>query len=550
MLKSSSAMGAATLLSRVLGLAREILYARFMGDGPVAAAFGMAFMIPNLFRRLLGEGALTAAFVPIFKEKERKEGEAAMWRAANAAISALLLATTVIIVVTLFGIHLLLRWDAPTGVSLVRMADPALVMTDRFAASFPDPGFLGAHSRLLFELLQTMFPYLLPVCVAALFMGILNSRGHFFVPAMGATMLNVVMIAVVLWVAPRWGTGLEKQIFALAYGVLAAGVAQVLYQVPTLWEEGYRFAWINPWGNPTVRTIAEKMIPGMLGIAAFQINMLVTKGIAYVIDDQIVASFWYAERLMEFPQGLFGITLATYLLPTLSGLAAEKKYPEFRSTLDQGLGYVGFANCLASILLVVLAEPIVRLLFERGAFTNLSTLRSASAVMGLAPGLIAFSMVNIFARAFYALGDTRTPMLISSFCLVLNIVFTVALVYPFAQAGMGAANSLSAACNVWLLQRTLRRKLKQLDLPLVRQTVFPVLGVGAVAGFVAWGTHFAWEGWVGHRGFPQRVGAVFVPAAVAGLFYGVTLLALRVPQARDCWLMFRQKVAHRRPGEK
>jgi len=298
MLKSSGAMSAATLASRVLGLVREQVYARFMGITAVADAFQMAFTVPNLFRRLLGEGALTAAFIPIFKEKEKNAGEVEMWRSANAVLSGLIIACAIIVAAVLIGVSLALAWPWP---------------------SFETP--------LMLRLLRVMFPYMLLVCVAAAFMGMLNARGHFFMPALGAAMLNLVMIASVWWLAPRMGEQLDEQIFALAIGVLLAGVAQAAFQWPTLRREGFRFEWISPWQNETVRQVVRKMLPASIGVAAFQINVLLTQVMGFWFHDGIVASFQYAVRLMEFPQGLFGISLATFLLPTLSGLAAEKKYP-------------------------------------------------------------------------------------------------------------------------------------------------------------------------------------------------------------------------------
>src|ERR1022692_3964428 len=244
MLKSSGAMAGATLLSRVLGMVREMVYARFMGDGWVAGAFQYAFTIPNLFRRLLGEGALTAAFIPIFKEKEKTHGEIEMWRAANAVISGLIIAATVIIGLALLGLSLALAVHQ-----------------------------FGVQTELMLRLLRVMFPYMLLVCVAAAMMGMLNARGHFFIPAMGATMLNVVMIASVLWLAPHMGTELTGQIFALAIGVLAAGVAQAAFQLPTLWRDGFRYRWVSPWKNETVRVVVTRMIPGTIGVAAFQLNV-------------------------------------------------------------------------------------------------------------------------------------------------------------------------------------------------------------------------------------------------------------------------------------
>jgi putative peptidoglycan lipid II flippase len=274
MLKSTGAMGFATLLSRILGMVREIVYASFMGAGPVAGAFKMALMIPNLFRRLLGEGALTAAFIPIFKDKEKNAGEAEMWRAANSVLCGLLVAAGVITLLVIAGISIFLHGDYL---------------------------WLKAETRLMLHLSRIMFPYMLLACAAAVLMGMLNARGHFFVPAMGSAVLNIVIIASVLFAAPFFGSNLNTQVIVLAIGVLVAGVAQAVYQMPTLFKEGFRFEWISPFKNDVVRTVVSKMIPGMMGVAAFQLNVLITQTIAWRTSPEIVASFDYAVRLMEFP---------------------------------------------------------------------------------------------------------------------------------------------------------------------------------------------------------------------------------------------------------
>ncbi len=495
-------MAVATMTSRVLGMVREIVYARFMGDSWVAGAFQLAFMIPNLFRRLLGEGALTAAFIPLFKEKEKLEGEQKMWHAANAVISALISSATGVIVVAVIGI----------SVALTVLKLPA-------------------DTKLMLELLRVMFPYMLLVCLAAVFIGMLNARGHFFIPAMGATMLNVVMIASVLFLAPRMGGALETQIFGLAIGVLLAGVAQAAFQLPSLYREGFRYRWVTPWRDEAVRRVVRNMIPGTIGVAAYQINVLVTQGIAFSVDASIVAAFNYAVRLMELPQGVFGISLATYMLPTLSGLAAEKKYDEYRATFRHGLGHLLLVNLLASVLLVVLAEPIVRLLFERGRFTPDSTVRVSFALACLAPGLVAFSAVNVLARAFYALGDTATPMRISVIALALNAVLTACLIGPLRQGGLGIANTLSACINVGLLARALRARLGGLGLGPLRGAVPALVVATLAAGGVAWSSWRGWEIWIGHGTIWGKLGAVFVPAGVAAAAYAGLTLAARLQPA-------------------
>ena len=627
MLKSSGLMAAATMTSRLLGMVREIVYASFMGDSWVAGVFQFAFAIPNLFRRLLGEGALTAAFIPIFKEKEKNESETEMWRAANAVISGLVVSASIIVVLVMMGISAYLAWRpqgreganefAANNIEDVRslsrrlgkqtdsisayvwqqlpQATQAMLLaydgtrakkeaicaalsadferivhagplfdaqrfsgvgllprTQKLLTGQPQGDRLVQLNRLLLEdafpleisdrvvwrelmlrLLRIMFPYMLVICLTAVFMGMLNARGHFFIPASGALIMNSVMIASVYFLAPRLGRTLPEQIFALAFGVLVAGVAQALFQLPPLRGEGFRYHWVSPFGNETVSRVVRQMIPGAIGVAAFQLNVLVTQGIALHVDPTINASFQYAVRLMELPQGVFGISLATYMLPALSGLAVEKKTGEFKSTLVQGLDHIIFINLLAAMFLLVLATPMIRLLFEHKAFTAESTRRAAFALASLSPALVAFSLSNILARAFYALGDTKTPMKISIACLLVNMVFAVAMVNPLRQGGLGLANSISSICNTSILFYALTRKLGGLGMKSSQRMILQMAGCVLVAGLVAWGLSRWWQSHIGHAGLIQRLGDVFVPMTAAAAVYWGLALWLKIPPAME-----------------
>lgn len=504
MLKSSGTLAVATLASRVLGLARDTVYSNFMGTTAAASAFLLAFQVPNLFRRLLGEGALSAAFIPIFKRKEVEEGEKEMWRASSAVLSGLFVAASTVSALAMLGISIALA---------IHIFRP--------------------ETFLMLQLLRIMFPYTLLVCLAAALIGMANARNQFFIPALGATMLNVVMILSVFFLAPHMGKTLDKQIFALAIGLLVAGVAQAAFQLPGLYREGFRFHWVSPWRDPTVREVVQKMLPASIGVAAFQINILVTQSFSFWFEKDIVSIFYFATRLMEFPQGMFGISLATYLLPTLSGLASQKNYPEFRSTLKQGIGYLAFVNLLAGAIAFALAVPIVRLIFQHGKFDQEATLRVAGVLMALAPGLFFFSSVNILARAFYALQDIKTPMKISLFSLCINLVFALLLVERFREVGLGVANSLSAICNASLLFFALRKKLSRLEMADLRRHLAVLLGSAIASGVAAWFVFKWFDGHFGHVTFAARLGGVFVPMIIGcGLCFALAL-ALRVPYVKD-----------------
>jgi putative peptidoglycan lipid II flippase len=506
MLKSSGGIGVATLSSRVLGMVRDQFFAAFMGTHGVAPAFTYAFMVPNLFRRLLGEGALTAAFIPIFKAKEKNEGEASMWQSACAVISGLLAVTPALVLLATAIISLLLLW---TG------WDPQTV--------------------LMFRLLRVMFPYMMLACLGAIFMGILNARGHFFIPALSPVILNVVLILSVWFVAPHWGTTQTTQVFALAFGVLLAGVAQAVFQMPPLFREGFRYHWISPWRDPTTREVVVKMIPSAVGVAAFQINTALTQTLAFGHNKDIVTDFYYAVRLMELPQGVFGLSLATFLLPTLSGLAAEKNYQEFRGTLRQGVNYLIFVNLLAAALLFTMAEPIIRLLFERGKFTVESTQHVSIGLVCLVPGLVSFSLVNMVVRAFYVLQDIKTPMRISVFCVGFNFLFTVFFLYctDLGAGALGVANTLSSFCNLGLLLFALRKKLRTLEM---KETVaqFPRLGIAVVlAGVLTYLLRLVWQNKMGHGNLALKLGEVFLPMIAGTVLYFALTLWWKVPAARE-----------------
>jgi putative peptidoglycan lipid II flippase len=378
------------------------------------------------------------------------------------------------------------------------------------------------------------------VCLAATFMGMLNARGFFFIPALGATLLNVVMIFTVVWLVPMIEGGLSTQIFALAYAVLVAGVAQAFFQWPFLHKNGYRWRWVSPWSHPTVQEVVRKMIPGTIGVAAFQLNMLITQGVAYWIDSgstgSIIASFNYAVRLMEFPQGVFGVSLFTYLLSALSGYVAQKDYVSFRKTLCDGLHYLSFVNVFAMAVTLVLAGPIVRMVYEGGQFTPDSSSRTSAALLSLAPSLLAFSYVGSLARSFYALGDVKTPMTISIFCLFINLLLALILIHPFRQAGLGMANSISSWINFALLTYALRHKLKRLEWTNLPREIVQMILCAVIAAQVAWVIyHFGFQRslQIPSPSFWLKLVSVVAPLSGAFLVYWSAASFLRIRATMD-----------------
>ena len=457
MLKSSGAMAAATLTSRVLGMVREMVYAAFMGSGAVASAFVLAFQVPNLFRRLLGEGALTAAFIPIFKQKEVKEGETEMWRSANAVISGLTTAAGAVTVLAVLGISLALA-----------------------AGQFED------ETRLMLRLLRLMFPYMLLVCLAAVFIGMANARGHFFVPALGAVRAQRGDDCQRAAAGPAHGAHAWKnRSSASPSGSWWPGWPRPSFSCRACRAKATATSGFRPGVTPPCARSSARCCPAQLASPPSRSTCSSRSVSPSGSANPSSPTFNYSVRLMELPQGMFGISLATYLLPTLAGLAAAKKLPEFRQTLSQGLSYLAFANLIASAIALALAVPIVRLLFERGKFGPDDTQRVALSLACLAPGLLMFSMNNILGRAFYALNDIKTPMKISLVCLGLNLVFAVWLVQPYRAAGLGVANTLSATLNLALLVYALRRKLSRLGLTGVVNTLLVLVPDAVLAGVVA-----------------------------------------------------------------
>lgn len=428
---AASVVSGATFLSRILGYLRDMIIAHGFGAGLAADAFFVAFRIPSMFRELLGEGALSAAFIPVFTETLSRRGRSHAFRMAMAAFWAL---SVLLLLVCLLGV----------------LVAPALV-------SLLAPGFRIEPGKftLTVTLTRVMFPYLLFVGLTALMMGVLNSLGHFAAPALSPAFLNIAIILSALFWAPH----LEEPILALAYGVVIGGILQLLCQVPPALRHGVAFTECGDWREAALARIARLMVPGVAGLAITQVNVFMTTLFASFLVEGSVSFLYYAFRLVHLPVGLIGVAVATAVFPAMAAAVAQEAPEELKKILTFALRLTFFVTVPALVGLLVYRSTIIRLLFERGAFTPEATASTAYALVGYSLGLCFFVVNRILVPAFHAFQDTATPVKAGAIAVATNILFSLLLMHPFQAAGLAIATSISSAVNFSLLVVFLRRRL-------------------------------------------------------------------------------------------
>ncbi len=427
----ASVVAGATLLSRILGFVRDVIIAFALGAGPIADAFFVAFRIPNLLRRLFAEGSLTMAFVPIFARTREEQGLEEAFAFTRSALAWLLLVLGVLVAGGLL---------AARGITWL------------IAPGFTeDPGLFDFTVTLV----RICFPYILFISAVALCMGLLNSLGHFLAPALAPCVLNIVLIAVALTAV--WTQG--GVALYLSGGVLVGGLGQWLLQQPFLRRQG--FSWRGSWSlrNRQVTGMAWLMLPTVLGAAVYQLNIIINTVLASFLAKGSISYLYYADRLVQFPLGVFGLAVSTAALPSFSKLAARNESQEFIRTLNASLGLTLFISLPSAAGLMGLGVPLVQTLFERGAFGGASVEATALALVGYAVGLPAFSCVRNLVSAYYALKDSRTPVLVASASLMVNVALGLVLMQFLAHVGLAAAVSVASWVNILLLAFLLRRKL-------------------------------------------------------------------------------------------
>ncbi len=501
--RSAGIIGAATLCSRILGLARDMVIAGLFGVYAYADAFVVAFRIPNLFRDLLGEGAANAAMVPVFSQYQDRHSKEAFWDLANVVLNLLLV---VLATITLLGMTF-----APF---LVRI----------FA-----PGFIADADKLAItvSLTRVLFPYCLLICLAAYTMALLNSLKHFSVPAFAPCLLNISMIVFAL----IFGEG----VMGLALGVLVGGVLQLLAQVMVLYKKGWRLQLFRRFRHPEAKTIGQLMLPRILSSGIYQLNNLVDSAfgsLAFLAGQGGVAVLYFSYRLIQFPLGIFSNALFQAILPELSIRALESGYDRLKNTLSFGIRAIFFLMLPASLGLVVLAYPIVRVIYERGQFDSYSTIMTAKAVVFYALGLSAYAAVKVLQACFFALKNTVTPTKVSALALFLNIVLNAVLIFPMQISGIALATSLSGIISAAVLFIILNRRLNGIDLKGILSSVLRIfLASLAMAGVC----FFLSRQIIPGQGILSKSVYLAVLLASGVVSYIVFCLLLRVREMQELW---------------
>lgn len=425
--RSTAVVGQMTLISRILGFIRDIVIARLFGAGVAADAFFVAFKIPNLFRRLFAEGAFSQAFIPVLTEYKTSGDQTKVVDLVGATAGILALVLFVIVA---------------AGV----LAAPVVIAV--FAPGFTQDAEKWELATLL---LRITFPYLMFISVTALFGSLLNTYGRFAIPALTPALLNVALITAALYLAPT----LDRPVVALAIGVFVGGVLQFAVQFVAVLRLGvFKRIQVN-FAHPGVRQILRLMAPAMFGVSVAQINLMIDTLIASLLETGSISWLYYSDRLVEFPLGVFGIALATVVLPSLSRHHADGEPENFSATLDWGLRLVLLISLPAAFALALLAEPMLSTLFQYGALSERDVMMAGRSLVAYSTGLTAFILVKILAPGFYAKQDTRTPVRIGIIAMGVNVVLNLILVLPLAHAGLALATSLAAFVNAGLLLKAL-----------------------------------------------------------------------------------------------
>ncbi|MFH2037194.1 MAG: murein biosynthesis integral membrane protein MurJ [Candidatus Zixiibacteriota bacterium] len=509
---SAGTVSAATALSRILGLIREQVTAYFFGAGMATDAFVAAFRIPNLLRDLFAEGALSSAFVPVFKDKLVKEGDSPAYYLASITITALIIIVGVV-------------------VALGIIFTPAIIYVSAKGFTFDPEKF-----ELTVNLTRLMFIYLLLVSVSAVLMGILNSKGRFGVPALSPAMFNLGMILspVILY------KYFNFPIYTLAVGVIIGGIGQLIFQIPSLVNLGFRFRFIIDFGNEGIRRIGRLISPMILGLSASRINILINTLLASMLIEGAMSYLNYAYRLMHFPLGVFGVALGTVTLPKISGDASRNDLEQLKKTFHEAFGLAMFLVIPSTVYLIGFGNDLVQLVYQRGAFDPVATARTAQALYFYAFGLIGFAGVRVIAPAYYALSDSRRPMYYSIVSVIVNIGLNFAFMPLWGFAGLAAATSVAGLVNLFLLLYNLRHKISGINFSFMLWKVAKILAAVMLAYFIISSINF--KILIGINSLWDKIALVTIQVAGLGGLYILFAWLLRIEELKNILNIFSRKI--------
>jgi putative peptidoglycan lipid II flippase len=493
------------MASRILGLIREQIFAGMFGAGYAYDAFVVAFRIPNLLRDLFAEGALSAAFITVFSDYDTNRGKEATWRLAN---TVLVFFTLLLSLLTLIGIYL---------------ADPIVNLLA------PDFQLVQGKTDLTVQLTRIMFPFLIFVSLAAVVMGILNTRGRFFIPALSSSFFNLGSIIGGVSLALIFQKIGRPAITGMAWGTLIGGMLQLLIQLPTLYRLGFTFRPRINLRDPGLKRILLLMLPATIGLSATQINIFVNTNFAASCVEGSVSWLNYAFRLVQLPIGIFGVALSIAVMPILGKHAAQKDFLGLKQTFNSSLIMVLSLTIPATVGLILLAQPIIRLIFEHGAFTGFDTLRTAEALTYYAYGLFAYSAVKVMVPVFYALGETRYPVIGSFIAVTANIIIISLTIDAFQHKAIALSTSCTMAMNFLFLGIILCRKLTDYSLIPLIQGCAKIISASLVMGGGVWYGKFLLSSWLTGK-IPQQLVAVFLLIGVAVVIYYAVLYTLKLPE--------------------
>jgi len=516
LVKSISILGSATFLSRILGFVRDVMIANVFGTGWIIQAFFVAFKLPNIFRDLLGEGASNSVFVPVFSDYLVKKEKEDFWKFANTVLILLLVVSAAL-------------------VSLGIIFAP-------FVVRIMAPGFMEHSEKLnlAIGITRAIFPYLLFLVCTAFMMGVLNTFKVFLPSALSPSIFNIVSILAVLMASNSIGG-----IGIMVAGIFISGLIQVAIHIPFLSKQGFSIRPFNFYKNivshPGVRKIGKLLVPRLVGSAVYDLNVLVDTifaSLGALVGQGAIAAIYYANRMIQFPLGIFGTSISNASLPTLSEFVAKKEMDKFAHTVEFSLSAIFFVMLPSSVGLMILSEPIIRVIFQRGEFTHYSTLITSSALAFYAIGLCAFSASKFLSSCFFAMHDTVTPLKISSLALVLNIILNTLFIVCFKMqiAGLAFASSISAMIGSFYIFILLKKRVVQIkNDAIVRQALLMLLASAAMGAILFWSNATL------IKYFSPPI-SLFATIALGSVAYFILSLALGVKQTKKIWqLILRRK---------